>query len=157
MSKYDDLDKLEELRQKGAISEDEFQREKAKILGSDNPAPENPQNNMMGLNLNNYIMLMHLSQFAGLILPGLGFIIPLIMWLVNKDKPEVNRHGKNIFNFIISMIIYIIIACILFIIVIGIPLLIALGIIEIVFIIIASIKASHGEYWRYPLSIPFFV
>lgn len=151
MNKYDELSKLEELRAQGAITEEEFQQEKRKILNaSDSRA-------VGGMDEKTYITLMHLSQFAGLLLPGLGFIAPIAMWLIkSNENPNVDKHGKNIANFMISMIIYAIVSGILVLFIIGIPMLIALAIIEIVFIIIASVKAANGEYWKYPLSIPFF-
>jgi len=156
MDKYEDLRILEDLRSKGSISEEEFQREKDKILNSPYQV-YNQRNNSLGMEENTYLTLMHLSQFSGFIVPGLGFVVPIVMWLTNSDKNEaVNRHGKNIANFMLSMLIYIIISLILCLLIIGIPMLIALGIIEIVFIIIAAIKANSGEYWKYPLSIQFF-
>lgn len=154
MDKYEDLRILEDLRSKGAISEEEFQREKSKILNS---PYQGQRSNSLGMEENSYLTLMHISQFAGFIVVGLGFIIPIVMWLISADKSEaVNRHGKNIANFMLSMLIYIVISLILCLLLIGIPMLVALGIIEIVFIIIAAIKANNGEYWRYPLSIQFF-
>lgn len=154
MDKYEDLRILEDLRSKGAISEEEYQREKDKILSS---SFSGQTKNSLGMEENTYLMLMHLSQFAGFIIAGLGFVIPIVMWLVNADKSEaVSRHGKNIANFMLSMLIYIVISIILCLVLIGIPMLIALGIIEIVFIIIAALKANNREYWKYPLSIPFF-
>ena len=160
MDKYDDLKKLEELRLQGAISEEEYQREKSKILDSENYNKNNGRG-LGGINEDTYIVLMHLSQFAGFLIPGLGFILPIVLWLVNaKEYPNVDRHGKNIANFMISMLIYITIAGILCItiigVVIGLPMLIVLGILEFVFIIIAAIKANSKEYWKYPLSITFF-
>lgn len=156
MDKYEDLRILEDLRAKGSISEEEFQREKDKILNSPYQG-QNQRSNSLGMDENTYLTLMHLSQFAGFLIAGLGFVVPIVMWLINADKSEaINRHGKNIANFMLSMLIYVIISVILCLVLIGIPLLIALGIIEIVFIIIAAIKANSGEYWKYPLSIPFF-
>ncbi len=152
MGKYEDLYKLEELREKGVISEEEFQEEKQRILSNNYQSREE----IGGMALGTYLMLMHLSQFAGFIVPGLGFIAPIVMWLVNKENPVVDKHGKNIANFMISMIIYAIVSAILIFLLIGIPMLIAIAIIEIIFIIIATVKAANGEYWKYPLAIPFF-
>ncbi|MBB4035089.1 hypothetical protein GGR21_000978 [Dysgonomonas hofstadii] len=152
MDKYDDLRKLEELRERGVISEEEFQNEKQRILNSDNYY----RKDIGGMSINTYLLLMHLSQFAGFIVPGLGFIAPIVMWVVNKENPEVDKHGKNIANFMISMIIYAIVSAILIILIIGIPMLIAIAVIELVFIIIAAVKAANGEYWKYPLAIQFF-
>jgi len=150
MSKYDDLNKLEELKEKGTLTEEEYQREKNRVLNNSNPS------NLFGLNENTYLLLMHLSQFAGFILVGLGFALPVIMWLTNKENPNVDRHGKNIVNFMISMFIYFCISGVLILLLIGIPLMIALAVMQFVFIIIATVKASNGEYWKYPLSIKFF-
>ncbi|WP_029906083.1 DUF4870 domain-containing protein [Prevotella sp. 10(H)] len=158
MDKYDEIRKLEELRVQGTITEEEFQQEKSRILGT---PYNNNRRGLGGIEPKTYLVLMHLSQFAGFLLVGLGFILPIVLWLVNsKEYPEVDRHGKNIANFMISMLIYITIAVILCItiigMVIGLPMLIIIGILEIVFIIIAAIKAANGEYWQYPLSIKFF-
>lgn len=111
-----------------------------------------------GMNKNTYLMLMHLSQFMGFVIAGFGFIVPVVLWLIRKDADtDVDRHGKNIVNFIISWLIYYMVAALLTFTVIGavigIPLLVALGVCEIIFIIVASIKANQGEYWDYPFSL----
>ena len=105
-----------------------------------------------------YLMLMHVSQFAGYVAPLLGFVVPILMWIVNKDtNSNVDKHGKNILNFILTYLIYTVAAAILILILIGIPLLVLLAIATILFIIIAALKANKGEYWEYPLTIKFFV
>lgn len=53
------------------------------------------------------------------------------------------------------MLIYTAVAAILCIVLIGIPILILLYILNIVFVIIASIKASEGQLYRYPMTIRF--
>ena len=53
------------------------------------------------------------------------------------------------------MLIYDAIAGILCIILIGIPILIVLWVLNTVFVIIASIKASEGQLYRYPFTIRF--
>ena len=149
MSKYDDLNTLENLKLKGAITEEEYQREKQRILN-------NTGSYLWGMNQSTYLMLLHLSQFAGYIIPGLGFVLPIVMWQTNKENREVDRHGKNIVNFMISMFIYIAISCVLCFILIGFAFLGILAVLQIIFIIIAAVKASNDEYWDYPLSIKFF-
>ena len=155
--KYEKLKKIEELKEKGTITEEEFQREKEKILNEESKQPTTvTKQPLFGLQENAYLMLMHLSQFAGWILPGLGFILPIAMWLTNKDDNEnVDKHGKNILNFTISYFIYAAIAGILVIIAIGLVLLVVLGIVVTVAIIIAAVKANNGEYWKYPMTIEF--
>jgi len=71
------------------------------------------------------------------------------------DSPEIDAHGKESLNFQISMLIYDAVAAILCIVLIGIPILIALWVLNTVFVIIASIKASEGKFYRYPITIRF--
>lgn len=157
MDKYENLRVLEELRSKGSITEEEYQREKEKILNSPYNNYNGGNSKPLGMETNTYLMLMHLSQFGGYLLPGLGFVLPIVLWLVNADKSEeVSRHGKNIANFMISMLIYFIISGILCLLLVGFVMLAVLAVLQIVFIIIATVKANNGEYWKYPLSIPFF-
>jgi uncharacterized Tic20 family protein len=53
------------------------------------------------------------------------------------------------------MLIYDIVAGILCLVLIGIPILIALWVLNTVFVIIASVKTSNGEFYRYPFTIRF--
>jgi len=154
---YDDLKKLDELRRSGAISEEEYQKEKQRFF---NRSYENSRstssNPLFGLSEDSYIALMHVSQFAGIILLGFGFLAPVILWVINKDNnAKVDSAGKHIMNFMISMLIYYAISGVLCCLLIGLPMLFALGILQIVFVIIATIKANNGETWRYPLTIDF--
>lgn len=147
--KYEDLKILEELREKGSITEEEYQREKTKVL-SETPDTASGSLPLWGMSESTFLMLMHLSQFLT------AFILPLIMWISNKDlNKNVDQHGKNILNFVISYTIYGIISSFLIIVVIGIVLLVALGIMSTIFIILAAVKAANGETWKYPLSIEF--
>ncbi|WP_238152171.1 DUF4870 domain-containing protein [Microbulbifer sp. A4B17] len=106
---------------------------------------------------NTFLMLLHLSQLAWVIIPGAGFILPIIMWATTKDRlQEIDKHGKMIFNWMLSLFIYSIVFAILIVIGIGILGLIILAIINVIFIIIGAIRANEGLFWRYPLSIRFF-
>jgi len=155
---YDDLKKLDELRKSGAISEEEYEKEKQRFFDRPDNFQTKNSNPLWGLSENSYIAMMHVSQFAGILLPGLGFIAPVILWAMNKDtNANVNIAGKNIINFMISMLIYYAASGVLCCFVIGIPMLITLGIMHIVFVIIATIKANNGEKWRYPLTVNFLV
>jgi len=151
--KYEDLKILDELREKGSITEEEYQREKAKLLSEEAAATNSGRQPLFGLTENTYLMLMHLSQFAGAIVPLAGFVVPIIMWTTQRDiSANVDLHGKNILNAIISYAIY---AIILTITVIGIPVAILLGVLYVIFVIIATLKANNGEYWKYPFTIQF--
>jgi uncharacterized Tic20 family protein len=95
-----------------------------------------------------------LSVLAGLVLPIAGVVVPILIWQLKKaDLPELDVHGKNAANWMISALIYAVAGVILTFVIIGGPLLIVLGVLGVVFPIIAAIKANNGEVWQYPLTI----
>ena len=58
---------------------------------------------------NTFLIWLHLSVMLGYVLPLGNIILPLILWLSNKNKiNHVNEQGKNILNFQIlySVVIY---------------------------------------------------
>ncbi len=152
--KYEDLKILDELREKGSISDEEYQREKEKIFSEDGRSFRSSQKQpLFGLSENTYLMLMHLSQFGGIVIPLAGFVLPILMWIANKEENgRVDLHGKNILNFMISYTIYAAVAAITLI---GIPIAIIIGLLFVIFVVIATIKANNGEFWRYPFIIQF--
>lgn len=101
-------------------------------------------------------MFCHLSAFAGYFFPFGGIIGPIICWISRKDESEwVNVNGKASLNFQLSMLLYTVLLIPLCFIIVGIPLIVALVVLEFVCIIMASIRASKGEGYKYPISIPF--
>jgi len=103
------------------------------------------------------IVLTHLSQLVTFVIGFGSLIVPLVLWLTNRDKVyEMNEHGKNILNFQISIVLYVFL-CIPLILLFGLGIigLIGIGIIAIVFPIVNAIKASNGETPKYPLSLSF--
>ena len=94
-----------------------------------------------------------------------GFIAPLIVMLVKTDSPFVRRHAVESLNFQISVLIYVLVGGVVAVVVtfvtVGIglivivPLAIALGVGWLVVVILATVKASRGEDYRYPLTIRF--
>lgn len=110
-----------------------------------------------GMEENSFLMMMHLSQLSGFIIPFAGLVLPIVMWATNKDKSEhIDQHGKVILNWMISAFIYAIISFVLMFVVVGFVTFFALVIIGLVFTIIGAIKANEGTLWAYPLSIKFF-
>jgi uncharacterized Tic20 family protein len=100
-------------------------------------------------------VLCHASALVGFFVPWAGHILgPLIVWLAKRgDSPEIDAHGKESLNFQISMLIYSLIAGVLCLVLIGFVLLGILHILNLVLVIIASIQASEGKLYRYPISI----
>lgn len=155
--KYDNLAKLDELRRNGTISEEEYAREKEKILNTPDPEPifSNEGGKIFGFEPHTYCMLMHLSQFLSG--SGIGIVAPIVMWAIGKDKIRmIDDQGKIIINWYISAFIYgAISGALLFVFFIGLIPLMILAVLVIVFPIIGAVKANNGETWKYPLSIPF--
>lgn len=101
-------------------------------------------------------LLSHIGTLAGGVVPFGNIILPLVLWLTQKDKSDyVAYHSKESLNFQITMMIIYIASAILIFVVVGIPLLIAAAIFGIVVTIIATIKASNGEPYQYPINFRF--
>jgi uncharacterized Tic20 family protein len=101
--------------------------------------------------------LCHLLGLAGLSpIPFANVLAPLVLWLWKRDTvPGVDAHGKEAINFQLSMSLYTVVAALSIFVVIGIVLLPVVLLTNLVLIIQASLKASRGEFYRYPLTIRF--
>ncbi|CAN5123941.1 DUF4870 domain-containing protein [soil metagenome] len=104
-----------------------------------------------------WTVLCHASALLGFFLPWGGHILPpLIVWLSKRgESTAVDEHGKESLNFQLSMLIYNIIAGVLVLALIGFVLLPILHVLNVVFVILASLRASEGELYRYPITIRF--
>ena len=94
-------------------------------------------------------MLSHLSALL-----GVGFVLPLVVYLaMRKESEYVVSNAREALNFHITVLIYSLCCIPLVFILVGIPLLIVLGLGSLVLAIIATIKASDGLCFRYPLTL----
>lgn len=102
----------------------------------------------------NWATLCHLSGGLGVYL-GVGHILgPLLIWLFLKnDYPFVDDQGKEALNFQISMTLYLILGFISMIACVGFVLVPVLLVTDLILMVIAAIKTSNGERYRYPLTI----
>ncbi|HLT52766.1 MAG TPA: DUF4870 domain-containing protein [Flavobacteriaceae bacterium] len=101
------------------------------------------------------LTLTHLSQLLTFITGCGGLIVPLVLWLTQRDRIyTMNEHGKAIVNFQLSLLIYAII-CVPLILLLGLGILglIVIGILYFIYPVINAIKASNGETPSYPLSL----
>ena len=99
---------------------------------------------------NSIAMLVHLSGIL------LGFVVPLIVWLVNKDNPNkafLNDQSKEALNFQLTLLGVYIIGTILSLILIGVLINLAAWVACIVLSIMAGLAAQKGEYYRYPFAV----
>ena len=113
-----------------------------------------PQTSELSKDEKNWGMFCHLASFAGVIIPFGNIIGPLVIWLMKKDEyPFVDDQGKEALNFQITVAIAFIICFLLSFVIIGIFLMFVVGLFALIVTIIAIVKSSQGEYYRYPLSI----
>lgn len=94
-----------------------------------------------------------LTHLSGILF---GFIVPLIIWLVNKDKTDkgwLNDQAIESLNFQITVFIAFVISWILAFVLIGLLLMPLIGIANLVLCIIAGMKANNGEAYRYPFAL----
>ncbi|WP_223033368.1 MULTISPECIES: DUF4870 domain-containing protein [Hanstruepera] len=106
---------------------------------------------------NQLLVITHLCQLLTCFTGFGGLIVPLLIWVTQKDKVyKMDEHGKNILNFQLSIIIYSIL-CVPAILLLGLGFigLIVIGLIAFIFPIVNAIKTSNGEIPKYPLSINF--
>jgi uncharacterized Tic20 family protein len=98
----------------------------------------------------NLAMLTHLSGIL------FSVIVPLIMWLVHKDKPEKHylvAESKEALNFQVTVLIGWVISSVLTVILIGFLLMAVVWIANVILCILAAIQASKGESYRYPMTL----
>ncbi|MGI8978800.1 MAG: DUF4870 domain-containing protein [Pirellulaceae bacterium] len=93
-----------------------------------------------------WAMLAHISPIV-----GLGFIGPLVVWLIYKDKsPFVADQAKESLNFNLAVLVVVricVATCV------GIVVAPVVGIGALVYQIIAAMEANKGVWYRYPYTI----
>lgn len=106
----------------------------------------------------NYAMLMHLSQFATFIIPFIGWFTPIVMWFLKRDNNFIDRHGKFIFNWMLSLSLYGIAILLSFLVmpILGLVAVLLFALFSIAMIVLAAVQAKQGMLKPYLLSIPFF-
>jgi uncharacterized Tic20 family protein len=117
-------------------------------------------------------VMCHLSSVIGMfgylgMIPFGNIVAPLVVWLLKRnDSLGVNAHGKESLNFHISWTLYWLIGmavvttlCFVLIGFLLIPVMIAAGAVGwfmmLILTLIAAVKASNGQIYRYPLTIRF--
>jgi uncharacterized protein len=91
------------------------------------------------------------AHLGGIIL---GFIAPLVVWLVYKDRSRfLDRQGKEALNFQITLLIGYVVSLVLTLVLIGLVLFLVVWLGGIVLMVLASIKVANFEDYRYPVNI----
>ncbi len=94
------------------------------------------------------------AMLAHLLGALIGFLGPLIVWLIKKDEsPFVDDQGKEALNYQITLAIGYVVAMALSCAGIGLVLFPILMLLQIIFGIIGAVKANNGEWYRYPWAL----
>ncbi|MDX2970394.1 DUF4870 domain-containing protein [Kribbella solani] len=106
-----------------------------------------------------WAMVAHVGVFVAAWF-AMGFLCPLIVWLVFRGRSEfVRRHAVESLNFQISLLIYTVVAVLLILITFGlgvlviVPLILIGAVAAVVVIVRATVAASDGREYTYPLTI----
>ena len=119
------------------------------VVESGEPAEPQPEAAALpSQDARNMAMLCHL---LGLLT---NFVGPLILWLIKKDDDAfIDRQGKEALNFQITVLLASVVGGLLTAVCIGFILLAAVGVADLVLSIVACVKSSKGEDYRYPVAL----
>ena len=106
---------------------------------------------------NNLLLATHLCQLLTYVSGFGGLVVPLVLWLTQKDKvASMDIQGKQIVNFQLSLIVYSLLSIpLIFVFGLGILTLIAICIISVVIAIVNAIKVNNQEPPVYFMNIDF--
>ena len=97
----------------------------------------------------------HLSGLAGYIIPLGGVLVPIIIWMVKNESAAIVGIAKQAVLLNVIVFVLVLVTAVLWITIILIPLVvlfwIALAIAALALPIVGAIKASEGNYYRYPV------
>ncbi|GAB3413872.1 hypothetical protein GCM10027435_08330 [Haloparvum alkalitolerans] len=77
---------------------------------------------------------------------------PVIVLVVSEDE-FVRENARNAINWQIFMTIYSIIGLVLTLLVVGVFVMLLVGLLDLIFCVVAAVKANDGEAWSYPLTL----
>ncbi len=124
------------------------------------PTPPNQGAVLVSESARNWALLAHVSGIVASSVGGMGFLGPLLVWLLKRDEdPFIAQNASEALNFQLSMLLYgilLVVASLPVITLIAtIPLAIVGFILWLVLPIVAAIRASRGEAYTYPITIGF--
>jgi len=100
---------------------------------------------------------MHASGFAGLFpVPLMNLLAPFVLWLIKRPESNyLDEVGKEVVNFQISIAIYAVILAVVSFITCGFGVILFLPLVLgwLIVMILAVVKTSNGEHYRYPATI----
>jgi len=101
----------------------------------------------------NWSVAAHLGSFVTAWF-ALGLVAPLVVLLVKgESSPFVRRHAVESLNFQINALVYSVVFGLLMFLLIGFVLLPLYAVFYLVCVVLATIRASQGEDFRYPFTV----
>jgi uncharacterized protein len=101
----------------------------------------------------NWAMAAHIGSLVAAWF-ALGLIAPLLVLLIKGDQsPYIRRHAVESLNFQINALIYTAVCFVLMFVLIGFVLIVVYGIFYLICVISATVRASNGAEYRYPLTL----
>ena len=97
----------------------------------------------------------HLSGLSGYIIPFGGVLVPIILWMVNKDSPIVSAVARQ--AILLNVIVFILVgfSFVLWFTIVLIPLMATVALVLLVTAValpvVGAVKANKGVYYRYPV------
>jgi len=106
-----------------------------------------------------WAMAAHLCVLAGSVVPLGNIIAPLVIWQVHKEKSAfVVKHALESLVFQVAIMLAMFALLLLTIVTLGaaiilaLPAILALFVASFVYMIVATIRASEGKIWEYPVT-----
>jgi uncharacterized Tic20 family protein len=100
-------------------------------------------------NAKTLVIVSHLGCVLG------GFILPLVVYLVEKRDPFVRFHAAEALNFQLTVLLVLVVSVPLMLLIVGFFTFLAAAVLNWVWGIMAAIKGGQGQWWRYPVNIRF--
>ena len=98
----------------------------------------------------------HLLSLCGLMVPLANIVAPTILWASKKGSHRFLDHqGREAINFNITMTLAAGVGVLLSPLLVGLLILPVVALLWLSLTIVAGVKANAGEWYRYPLSVPF--
>ena len=117
------------------------------------PGPQHPSG--LTPDERNWALGSHIGCLLGAWI-AMAFVVPLLIMLVKGNESGfVRAHAVESLNFQLSMLIYGFVGFLLIFVGIGILVLPVLAVLWLVFVITATMRASEGRPYRYPITIRF--
>ena len=98
----------------------------------------------------------NVAMLAHLLSAFFGFLPPLVLWLLHKDKAGkdfVHDQTKEAWNFQITVVLAVFVSCVLMIVGIGFLLFGLVWVANFVLCLIVALAASKGTAYRYPFAL----